>query len=276
MTRMCLHLPRVMTSGRSLGSVRSVPVQVVPVSEKTPDKCQCCFCNDDLLKLQVLTYLHTYLHTYLFIYLLMVLIYLLTYGTYIYFLIYLLYPTYPYPTFPYLTLPYLSFPFLTLPFLTLPYLSLPYPTFPFLSLPYLSFPYLALPFLTLPYLSLPCPTFPYLALPCPTFPYLALPFFTLPYLSLPYLFLIGARCSSMARAFAHGVMGRWIDPSWGGPIELFLVSASVPRQRLWYMLSCLWDFAYKRTLAVNQKEKPMWRQQVSSLAMVLYHMSDAI
>ena len=39
----------------------------------------------------------------------------------------------------------------------------------------------------------------------------------------------GARCSSMVRAFAHGAMGRQIDPSWGGPIELFLVSASAPR-----------------------------------------------
>ena len=29
----------------------------------------------------------------------------------------------------------------------------------------------------------------------------------------------------MVRAFAHGAMGRRIDPSWGGPIELFLVSA---------------------------------------------------
>ena len=24
----------------------------------------------------------------------------------------------------------------------------------------------------------------------------------------------------MVRAFAHGVIGRWIDPSWGEPIEL--------------------------------------------------------
>ena len=39
----------------------------------------------------------------------------------------------------------------------------------------------------------------------------------------------GARCSSVVRAFAHGAMGSWIDPSWGGPIELFLVSASAPR-----------------------------------------------
>ena len=28
--------------------------------------------------------------------------------------------------------------------------------------------------------------------------------------------------------FAHGVMGRRNDPSWGGPIELFLVSAGAP------------------------------------------------
>ena len=31
------------------------------------------------------------------------------------------------------------------------------------------------------------------------------------------------------RAFAHGAMGRRIDPSWGGPIELFLVAATAPR-----------------------------------------------
>ena len=39
----------------------------------------------------------------------------------------------------------------------------------------------------------------------------------------------GARCSSVERAFAHGAMIRQIDPSWGGPIELFLVPASAPR-----------------------------------------------
>ena len=38
-----------------------------------------------------------------------------------------------------------------------------------------------------------------------------------------------ARCSCVVRAFAHGAMGRRIDPSWGGPIELFLVPASPPR-----------------------------------------------
>ena len=39
----------------------------------------------------------------------------------------------------------------------------------------------------------------------------------------------GARCSSVVRAFVHGAMGRRIDPSWGGPTELFLVPASAPR-----------------------------------------------
>ena len=36
------------------------------------------------------------------------------------------------------------------------------------------------------------------------------------------------RRSSMVRAFAHGAMGRRIDPSSGGPIQLFLVPASAP------------------------------------------------
>ena len=43
----------------------------------------------------------------------------------------------------------------------------------------------------------------------------------------------------------------------GGPMELFLIPASAPRlvkQKPWYMLSCLWDNAYKRTLAANQIE----------------------
>ena len=37
-----------------------------------------------------------------------------------------------------------------------------------------------------------------------------------------------ARCIYVVKAFAHGAMGRRIDPSWGGPIELFLVAASAP------------------------------------------------
>ena len=39
----------------------------------------------------------------------------------------------------------------------------------------------------------------------------------------------GARCSSVVRAFAHGAMGPRIDPSWGEPIELFVVPAIAPR-----------------------------------------------
>ena len=30
----------------------------------------------------------------------------------------------------------------------------------------------------------------------------------------------------MVRAFDDGAMGRWIYPSWGGPIELFLSQCS--------------------------------------------------
>ena len=37
---------------------------------------------------------------------------------------------------------------------------------------------------------------------------------------------MGSRCSSVVRAFAHGAVGRRIDPSWGGPIDLFLVPAT--------------------------------------------------
>ena len=41
-----------------------------------------------------------------------------------------------------------------------------------------------------------------------------------------HLSLVRERSSSMVRVFAHGAMGRWIDPSWSGPIELFLIPSS--------------------------------------------------
>ena len=41
--------------------------------------------------------------------------------------------------------------------------------------------------------------------------------------------LEGVRCSSVVMPFAHGAMGRRIDPSCGEPIELFLVPASAPQ-----------------------------------------------
>ena len=40
----------------------------------------------------------------------------------------------------------------------------------------------------------------------------------------------GLRGSSVVRTFTHGAMDRRINPSWGGPIELFLVPASAPRR----------------------------------------------
>ena len=60
----------------------------------------------------------------------------------------------------------------------------------------------------------------------------------------------------MVRAFTHGVMGRRIDPSLGGPNELFLVPASGP-QLVYQRLVCaiLTGMVHiKRTLAVNRKE----------------------
>ena len=39
----------------------------------------------------------------------------------------------------------------------------------------------------------------------------------------------GAGCRSVVRKFAHGAMGCRIDPSWGGPIQLFFVPVSAPR-----------------------------------------------
>ena len=55
---------------------------------------------------------------------------------------------------------------------------------------------------------------------------------------------------------SNPLMVQWIIRSIligdGGPIELFLVPASAPwlvYQKPWYVLSCLLDGAYKRTLA---------------------------
>ena len=58
------------------------------------------------------------------------------------------------------------------------------------------------------------------------------------------------------RVLAHGAMGRRIDPSWSGHIELFIVNFVLHD---WYnkgrgMCYPVWDGAYRRTLAINQKE----------------------
>ena len=46
----------------------------------------------------------------------------------------------------------------------------------------------------------------------------------------------------MVRAFTHGAMGRRIDPSWGGPFELFRVppSAGVTKAVVCAILSVGW------------------------------------
>ena len=64
---------------------------------------------------------------------------------------------------------------------------------------------------------------------------------------------------SISRLHKERDVAPWIVGSilHGGPIELVLIPASVPRlvqQRLWYVLSCPWYSAYKRTLAANRKE----------------------
>ena len=66
--------------------------------------------------------------------------------------------------------------------------------------------------------------------------------------------LLGARCSSVVRAFAHGGMGRRINPSWGEPIEYFSFQ---PVLHDWCYKGCGMCYpvcAYNRTLAVNWKE----------------------
>ena len=48
-------------------------------------------------------------------------------------------------------------------------------------------------------------------------------------LAVAFLLVYRARCSSVVRVFPRGAMDRQIDPSWGGPIEIFLIPASAPR-----------------------------------------------
>ena len=75
----------------------------------------------------------------------------------------------------------------------------------------------------------------------------------------------------MVRAFAHGAMGRWIDPSWGGPIQLFLVPASAPvytsllsfQVHDWCTKGC--GMCYPVCVMVHIKEKPLLLIGKSSL-----------
>ena len=56
---------------------------------------------------------------------------------------------------------------------------------------------------------------------------------------------------SVVRVFAHGAIGRRIYPLWGW--THWAISPRLVYQRPWYVLSCLWDDAYKRTLTANRK-----------------------
>ena len=58
------------------------------------------------------------------------------------------------------------------------------------------------------------------------------------------------------RTFAHSVIGHWIDPSWWTHWNYFFPNSAswLVWQRSWYALFCLWDSAYKRSLAANWNE----------------------
>ena len=79
----------------------------------------------------------------------------------------------------------------------------------------------------------------------------------IPLLLLNLHHLAGARCSSVVRVFAHGAMGCRIDPSWWIHWAISLSSqcsmTGVTKAMVCIRLSCLWDDAYKITLAANRK-----------------------
>ena len=56
----------------------------------------------------------------------------------------------------------------------------------------------------------------------------------------------------MVRAFAHGAMGRRIDPSWGGSIDLVLFPRLVSRG----MCYPVWDVHIKEPLLLIGKSSP--------------------
>ena len=64
----------------------------------------------------------------------------------------------------------------------------------------------------------------------------------------------GARCSSVVRAFAHGAMGRRIDPSWGGPIELFLVLVYLTTNTTHFIYGYMASDIWLRSILIVGKE----------------------
>ena len=60
----------------------------------------------------------------------------------------------------------------------------------------------------------------------------------------------------MVRVFAHGVMRCWIDATWWIHLAISHSSqcSTTGVTKASYVLSCLWEGAYKRILAASQKE----------------------
>ena len=58
----------------------------------------------------------------------------------------------------------------------------------------------------------------------------------------------------MVRAFAHGAMGRRIDPSWGGPVSYFSFQPVLHEGCGMCYPVCGMMHIKKRTLAANRKE----------------------
>ena len=70
------------------------------------------------------------------------------------------------------------------------------------------------------------------------------------------LFSVGARCSSVVRVFTHGAIGRLIDPSWSTHWTISHCSqcSTTGVIKAVYVLSCMYNDEYKRTLAATRKE----------------------
>ena len=81
----------------------------------------------------------------------------------------------------------------------------------------------------------------------------------------------------MVRAFAHGAMGRRIDPSWGGPIKLFLVPDWCNKCRGMCCPVCVMVHIKEPLLLIERVAHVAAAGFLSlSIWVVLYHMSDGI
>ena len=69
---------------------------------------------------------------------------------------------------------------------------------------------------------------------------------------------LGERCSSVVRMFAHGVMGRRDGPSLWTHRAISCPSqcSTTGVTKVGYLLSCLWDGAFKKNLLLIGKSSP--------------------